>query len=313
MAHCKPINFFLRIGNDKAHDLESMREHFHLDLVYDLYTHGILARWLDVHGYNHEKTNLEIFEQKFQHEELNDETAKIFCKIFLPDANEDMLCGIIETFKLCKKWCNESKKIDEMNGQWDSIINDYHSSYDSLKQSIVDDSKNMPAIKAHLYELSTKYFKLFAIDYKACLDILEKEALIAILMMYANPVLRNFLEKDQKLDKKCKNLIHNSIPKSPADDSDKYILKNYIFPSDDIKIISNIKYNSKYTHETWDDIEPYPDKQYMILQCTTNQFVRSYKNYGGELSTESLQYFPIVNGIEYSIKSELNFLIYMEV
>jgi len=313
MAHCKPIKFFLRIGNDKAHDLESLREHFHLDLVYDLYTHGILARWLDVHGYKEEKAALDTFEHEFHHSELNNESAKKFCKIFFPDADKILLGGIIETFKLYKKWRDESKKIAEMKGQFNTDINEYHLSYSNLKESIIGDRYNMPAIKLHLLELSYRYFNLFSIDHKACLDFFEEKSLIAILMMFANRKLRDFLAQDIELWNRYIKLIHNAIPKDPGDDPAKYALKEFIFPSTESKIVSNIKYTSKYTQEMWDDIEPHENKEYMILQCTSNQSVRPYRVQGGELSPKTLQDFPIIKGIDYRSKSELNFLIYMEV
>jgi len=308
----KPIKFFLRAGDIQIADIASLCNNFHLNLIYDLYLEGVLERWLSIHDYEKEHGELKVFEEQFGKTPLDEEKARKFCHIFFP-GEEQALEPIFQNFRLYEKWKKESEAMSQWDDQWFERIHDYHEKYAALKQGIVEDSRNMPAVKAHLLELSTRYLGLFRLDWQACLDFFEREAPVALLLMLANSELRAFMEEEGIAIERVKKFVRTNLPSSQTQTETK-ALSPFVFPAEEEETyVSSIKVTSKHTQAMWEDLEPHEEKSYMILSIAPSCSIRPYRAQGQELNEEQKQDFPIIHGIDYRSDSNTENLIYMEV
>jgi hypothetical protein len=150
----KPIKFFLNVGDNKIKSLDDLRKgsDFHLDYLYGLFKDGTLERWLEVHGYHDEYDAIKVLPK----DDLNEEIAFKFCSILLPGLEDTSLQLYSNNLLFVKKWNGYLKTVETNKSQYDKIINDYHSGFERLKESIEKDALNMPKIKTHLVELSSK-------------------------------------------------------------------------------------------------------------------------------------------------------------
>ena len=302
----KPIKFFLDICGKKIRDLDELRAgaDFHLDRLYELFTKGILERWLQVHGYNDEYDAL----AKLPKESLNEDNARAFCKIIRPDDAASSLEAIIQNFKLSEKWKKELEAISTKGKTQLEVINNYHAGFDNLLQSIKNDTDNMPAVKTHLSELSLKYLNLFNINPHACIRFFKEEAPVAVLLMLANPVLREQLQQIDEFDniKKFLNEAIDILGDSP--------LSKFVFHEQEKNknIISIIRFIKKDTQGMWEDVEP-NDKEFMILYADESTTVRPYRGNNEELKKEDLLSFKIIKGIDYRSNNDNYYLVYMEI
>ncbi len=317
----KPIKFFLRVGDNLVYDFGDLcNNKFHLDNVYKLYQEGILQRWLIAHDLHDKAESLSEFEKKYGKDEIDAVRAKEFCKIFFHESDSNAIEYIIQNFKLRERWKTEIEILDKKREDYFSYIRAYHHGYDELKQRIVRDALNMPAIKTHIEDLSTNYFELFKLDCSTWLDIFVDKAPVALLIMFANDVMRNFINAFPKLStkgsefRKAFDIIKKNIPSNPKDLEGKK-LAPFIFQKESgaENIVSYIRYCNDQTNGDWDDIEPYKNKKFMILHKNSNLSVRPYLAPDSELPGEITDLPPIINGIEYKNCGPINYLIYMEV
>jgi hypothetical protein len=204
----KPIKFFLNVGDVKIRSLEELRKSadFHLDYLYDLYKDGILENWLKVHEYQEEYEAI----KKVPKDELNEKNAFDFCTVLRPGLDRGALELYSNNLIFKKKWNEYFNSINANKEKVEEIVNDYHSGFDSLKESIKNDASNMSKIKIHLTELSSRYLPLFLLNPDSFIDYLEKYSPIAILQMMCNEVLRKQIESIRQYNKIIE-YIHSQI------------------------------------------------------------------------------------------------------
>ncbi len=312
MDSYKPIKFFLRIGDKSIRDIGDLYNNFHIDKLYELYQAGILQRWLTVHGIEDKAHSLAEFEKVYHKDDIDDERARAFCNIFFPGYLPDELESLIQNFKINKKWKEEIELLSENQEKYFNYIQNYHIGYKELKQSIIENALNMPAIRAHIEYLSREYLELFKLDCSACIDLFSEKTPIALLIMFANESIRNFIDTRPVLREKALNVINENTPLNHEDLSGKK-LAPFIFPreSDIGKVISYIRVCSKSTKGNWEEIESDRNKKFMILY-NNSAFVsvRPYNDPDNELPRE-ITGLPIIHGIEY--KNYASYLAYMEV
>lgn len=312
MASYKPIKFFLKIGDKSIRNLEDLYNNFHIDKLYELYQEGILQRWLDVHGIEDKALSLKEFEKIYHKDNIDDIRVREFCNIFFTEYPPDELESIIQNFKLNKKWKDEIKLLCQNQEEYFSQIHNYHSGYEDIKQSIIKDALNMPSIRECLEHLSCKYIELFKLDCSACIDLFAEKAPVALLIMFANKNLRDFIDTRPAIREKALNVIKENIPLNSGDLKGKK-LAPFIFPktSDIGRVISYIRICSKPTQGNWEEVESDKNKKFMILYNNSAFLsVRPYNEPNNELPREITD-LPIINGIEY--KNYSSYLAYMEV
>ncbi len=321
MNSYKPIKFFLRVGDKSVHDLKDLCiNNFHLDKLYQLYQEGILQCWLKAHELKDKVNRLSEFEKRYDKGEIDDERASEFCRIFFPESQPKELEYIIQNFKLEEKWKSEFELMNKERENHLSHIKFYHNGYENLKESIIKDRFNMQAIRSHLKDMSNNYIELFKLDCCACLDSFIEEAPAAVLLIFSNETLRNFVSTHQNIYKEILEFIKDNTPVSPENLQGKR-LAPFIFPEEYEKafdlpridnIVSLINTYNKSTDASWEDIEWDKSKKFMILYKNNDSSVRPYKDPENELPKRVTD-LPIISGIEYRNNDENNYLIYMEV
>ncbi|MCR5219551.1 MAG: hypothetical protein K6E31_00950 [bacterium] len=316
MTSYKPIKFFLRIGDELIQNLEDLYNNFHIDKIYKLYQEGILQRWLTVHGIEDKAHSLLEFDKIYHKDDIDEVRAKEFCNIFFTESHPDIEY-IIQNFKLNEKWKTESELINNKQGDYATHIKAYHHGYEELKNLIVKDALNMPAIRVHIEDLICNYFELFKLDCSTCLDRFADEAPAALLILFANEIIRDFISTCPQARETALNFIKDNTPLTPEDLGEKK-LAPFIFPKEsEVKnVISCIKTCSESTYGDWKEIEPDKNKRFMILYNNTvlsKLSIRPYNDPGKELPEEIID-LPIIHGIEYrNYQMPKSYLLYMEV
>lgn len=295
----KTIKFNLILDGNPVRTIEDLRENFSIEDVLDVYRTGLLQRWLKVRGYSE-------FLEKVNFIECDDNKGIIteLIKIFEIEENHSKIEEEIEILRYLedrKILLEEYKKSDY---KMKEIIEDYHSGYLSVIDSIIENKDNMAKIKASIKEIEENYFGLFILDYKALYNNLIENAPLAIFAIIMNNNLREYFIPNGSEDviSNDTNLIYKKIKELVEN---KSILKDKLGP--ELKIFNG------HTSSYWKDIES-KGKKYMILSMEEGNFVRNAEKSGEELSRKDINgQFVIVDGIDYKSNNSAHELLYMEV
>ena len=287
----KTIKFNLILDNKSVRTIEDLRNNFSIEDILELYNNGLLQRWLGVRGYleDLEKVNaiksddnlnqilqlINIFMVEYEEAEIRE-------SVFILDYIAEHKC-LIEEYK-------------ESNYKIKSIIEDYHSGYDSIITDIIENKDDMPRIKANIKEIEVNYIGLFNLNYKALYNNFIDNAPLAIFAILMNTKMSSDFSSENT------KLIHKKIKDLAAN---KSILKEKL--GKELKIFRNS------TEAYWKDIEP-KEKMFMIIRMEMGNYIRNTGVFGEELSNIDINNdFKILNGVDYKSNNEYHELLYMEV
>jgi hypothetical protein len=326
----KTIKFNLICDDKPIRTIEDLRENFSVEDVLKYYENGLLLRWLEVRGYEYEKRKVSEIQSQ-----TNVEVAKDLIRIFNIETDENeieksiyMLQFIEEQRELFDCYQKSESKVQQ-------IIDDYHTGYKQLVGDIFENPKEIARIKAIIENLATNYQWVMKLNHRELFWSLVNKSELAIMCMLMNEKTRKYYlpqPKSYRLFGSLVSFLSGSDPNSTDKEDKTYdtaqhdIDNNYdkrdmyqeICKITKIEIFKNNLGDNLHTFAGvtdgyWKDIEE-KGKKYMIISIEPGDFVRAAGKSGADLSSSDVvDKFPIIDGIDYKSNSADHKLLYMEV
>lgn len=295
----KTIKFSLICDGNPVRTLEDLKNNFSIEDIITYFNNKLLHRWLSVRGYNVELEKVEKL-QNLDCLELVKELIKIF------DVETDPITIAENTYILQYKQERELllEEYKKMDFKASAIIDDYHTGYRELIDTILENKNDIAKIKAAIKEIDRKYSNLYEMDYRSLFYNLFINAPMAVFVMLMNDNMR-------------KKYLPLSITKeNDRDKSHMYRLICELVSDYNtlVKILGdNLKSFAGVTDGYWKDVEP-KGKKYMILSMEHGNYIRSAGVLGGDLDSDDInEKFVLLDGIDYKSNNEYDKLLYMEV
>lgn len=293
----KTIKFNLICDEKPVRTLEDIKNNFSIEDVLIAYHNGLLKKWLSVRGYDDELSSVDAIVS-----EEDVEIIKTLIKIFEIEIDDKKIEEAIYSMNYKTENYLEYEEYKKNGFEVACIIDNYHSGYETLINTIVDNKDDMPKIKAAVKEIGLNYMSLFKLNYRELFNIFIEQAPKGIFAMLMNEDMRVYylLEENENSVTKKKN---NNLTMNIVNDIEK--IKETL--GDSLCIFAGD------TEAYWKDVEP-KGKKYMILKMELGNFVRSSGISGGDLKTEDVdRKFIILDGIDYKSNEAAHKLLYMEV
>lgn len=309
----KTIKFNLICDDKPVRTIEDLQNNFSIEDVLVYYNNKLLHRWLDVRGYSDELEKISSITS-----EKTLEIIKELIIIFNVASNEKK----IEEAVYMLEYLDERKELCDIYSKNDfktkSVIDDYQTGYKQLVDGILENPEDVALIKANITEMVTNYKWVMDLDHRKLFWILEDKSVLAIMCLLMNEKSRDYYipiiseETDQ---------YGNVILVSDIDDNENWdkmemfdAIKEMISMSDFEEKLGDILH--KYAGVTdgyWKDLEP-KGKNYMIIGMGSGDYVRAAGLKDGDLSSSDvINSFVIIDGIDYKSSSTYRQLLYMEV
>lgn len=304
----KTIKFNLICDEKPIRTIEDLQNNFSIEDVLAYYNNKLLHRWLSVRGYAAEleqvsaitsQEPMEIIKELIRIFDIASDTEKV-------DESLYMLKYLEERKELCAIY-------EEENYNAKQIIADYEAGYTQLVNGILDNENDVALIKANIAEIVSQYEWVFALNYRELFWGLYNQNMALAIMC----LLMNEKARDYYLPVKITN-EDGTTELDIESNSDKNYMYNFI-----CKLINktafadmlgeNLMSFAGQTDGYWKDLES-KGKKYMIISMENGDYVRSAGNVGGDLSSSDiLNQFVIVDGIDYKSNYSNHKLYYMEV
>lgn len=304
----KTIKFSLICDGNPVRTLEDLKNNFSIEDIITYFNNKLLHRWLSVRGYNVELEKVEKL-QNLDCLELVKELIKIF------DVETDPITIAENTYILQYKQERELllEEYKKMDFKASAIIDDYHTGYRELIDTILENKNDIAKIKAAIKEIDRKYSNLYEMDYSSLFYNLSINAPMAVFVMLMNDNMRKkYLPLSiTKEDETVTNDIVNDRDKSHMYRLICELVSDYNIL---VKILGdNLKSFAGVTDGYWKDVEP-KGKKYMILSMEHGNYIRSAGVLGGDLDSDDInEKFVLLDGIDYKSNNEYDKLLYMEV
>ena len=208
----------------------------------------------------------------------------------------------------------------KMDYKAQSIIDDYHTGYQQLIDTIIENKDDMAKIKAAITEIDASYSRIYNLDYRNLFYILEKQAPLAIFAMLMNSNMRKkylpVISKDENGTEVSDLTVNND--KAAIFKCISYYITDSINQDGMFKRLpellgGNLKTFSGATDEYWKDVEQ-KGKKFMILTMEKGNIIRASGESGGDLDVSGVNgQFVILDGIDYKSNNASHKLLYMEV
>jgi hypothetical protein len=304
----KTIKFNLICDEKPVRTIEDLQNNFSIEDVLAYYNNGLLQRWLRVRGYDKQ---LEAVSSITSQEPM--EIIKELIRIFDVVADEKK----VEESVYMLKYLDEQKELyaiyEQEKYQVTHVIENYEAGYRQLVEGILAHPNDVSVIKNNIERIATDYEWILELDHRALFNTLLPVSKLAIMCLLMNEKTRNYyLPVEIGVDDR------NNITFDTAQNSDKKTMFNsirYIITATDFaeELGENLITFAGLTDGYWKDLEP-KGKRYMIVSMGEGDYVRSAGQSGGDLSsTDILNKFVIVDGVDYKSNSDTRQLRYMEV
>ena len=290
----KTIKFSLICDGNPVRTLEDLKNNFSIEDIITYFNNKLLHRWLSVRGYNVELEKVEKL-QNLDCLELVKELIKIF------DVETDPITIAENTYILQYKQERELllEEYKKMDFKASAIIDDYHTGYRELIDTILENKNDIAKIKAAIKEIDRKYSNLYEMDYRSLFYNLSINAPMAVFVMLMNDNMRKkYLPLSiTKEDETVTNDIVNDRDKSHMYRLICELVSDY---NTLVKILGdNLKSFAGVTDGYWKDVEP-KGKKYMILSMEHGNYIRSAGVLGGDLDSDDInEKFVLLDGIDY--------------
>lgn len=305
----KTIKFNLICDEKPVRTIEDLRNNFSIEDVLTYYDNKLLHRWLAVRGYDEE---LEAVSAITSNDSV--EIIKELIRIFEVVADMEkvkecvyMLEYLAERRKQCARYEQENYKIK-------NIIYDYEKGYRQLVDRIIKNPSSMAIIKACIAEMVDDYAGLLELDHRNLFYVLYEKSALAVMCLLMNEKSRNYYVP-MNITAKNGTIILDTV--SNADK--RMMFRNIcsLIKRNDFVITptleGRVRSFSGITDGYWKDLEP-KGKRCMIISMDAGDYVRPAGQSGGDLSsTDIVDKFVIVDGIDYKSNSNTRKLLYMEV
>lgn len=181
----KTIKFNLICDGHPVRTLDDLREHFSIEDVLAHHKSGMLARWLEVRGYEKELaevSNVEIFDRT--------NAAKRLVQIFRIEDNPERIEMIAQILDYEDLRIQQNQHYLNNACEVERIFREYITSYQEWKKKLAEDKDSPALLKAGIVDLTQKYMPVFELDYRSLFYFLEENAPIAVFYMLAHDCLR---------------------------------------------------------------------------------------------------------------------------
>lgn len=303
----KTIKFNLICDEKPVRTIEDLQNNFSIEDVLDYYNNKLLHRWLNVRGYDSE---LEAVSAITSNDPM--EIIKELIRIFDVSTDEKK----VEESIYMLKYLDERKELcaiyEQENYKTKSIIDDYEAGYRQLVDGILENPNDAAVIKANIAEMVSNYAWILKLNHRNLFYVLRAKSALAIMCLLMNEKSRNYylpveitaedgttsFDTEKNDDKR---VMFDSICEMIERSDFATLLKG------------NLMSFAGETDGYWKDLEP-KGKKYMIVSMGRGDYVRSAGHSGGDLSsTDILNKFVIVDGVDYKSNSDIRKLLYMEV
>lgn len=303
----KTIKFNLICDEKPVRTIEDLQNNFSIEDILNYYNNRLLHRWLSVRGYDLElekvcaitsTSPMEIIKELIRIFDVSADEKKVEESIY-------MLKYLDERKELCAIYERENYKAK-------SIIDDYEAGYRQLVDGILENPNDVAVIKANIAEIVSNYAWILKLNHRNLFYILLAKSALAIMCLLMNEKSRNYylpivvtaedgttwIDTEKNADKKA---MFSFICQ---------MIKQADFAT---LLEGNLMTFAGMTDGYWKDLEP-KGKRYMIISMENGDYVRSAGHSGGDLSSSDiLNKFVIVDGVDYKSNSNTHKLLYMEV
>ena len=303
----KTIKFNLICDEKPIRTIEDLQNNFSIEDVLEYYNNKLLHRWLGVRGYNSKSKAVSDITS-------NDpiEIIKELIRIFDVITDEKK----VEESIYMLKYLNERKELFDIYAQQNykvkNIIDDYETGYCQLVNGILENPNDVAVIKANIAEMVENYTWILRLNHRHLFYVLHTKSPLAIMCLLMNEKSRSYyLPVEVTAEDGTTSLdTEKNVDKQNMFFSICNMIKQTDFP---ILLEKNLITFSGMTDGYWKDLEP-KGKKYMIISMGDGDYVRSAGHSGGDLSSSDiLNKFVIVDGVDYKSNSNIRKLLYMEV
>jgi len=305
----KQVPFFIVVNKKEVRTLQDLRDNSHAQDIFSLYQHGVLTRWMHAIG------EVDTADRLGSIDCDNLDGKGLLKAIFEAiGSKNELLESALYYIDFLTENNRHVSRLEKAIEDSSSFIEAYFSQYQDAKQSIIENCNDMYFMRNKLKLISELYPRIFSVDFNSSVELFCKEAPAAMLLLLSNRRIRSWCQKEGKDDEIRKKVIDimssREFQKFIPNASNEYTTDEFA------TVKTLVKTLSKDTDSSWDDIEPFIDKQFMILDIPARCKVRDLstsKDVAKRIEFISgCKTFPIVNGIEYN-SSGSQPLIYMEV
>lgn len=303
----KTIKFNLICDDKPVRTIEDLQNNFSIEDVLAYYNNKLIHRWLEVRGYTEELEKVKGISVE-KPIEIVKELIKVF-NVIRDDKKVEESVYMLEFLNERKALCSE---YDKENYKASSIIDDYQAGYRQLVDGILENPDDIAKIKANIQEMTNNYAWILQLDHRNLFYTLKDKSVLAIMCILMNEQSRKYYLPVEKENE------DGTVVFDTASNNDKANMFQNIcsmITNSDFKTMlgENLVTFAGITDGYWKDLET-KGKKYMIISMGTGDFVRSAGLSGGDLgSTDILNKFVIVDGIDYKSNSATRQLLYMEV
>lgn len=303
----KTIKFNLICDERPVRTIEDLQNNFSIEDVLAYYNNQLLHRWLRARGYVSELEAVSAITSK-EPMEIIKELIRIF------DVSTDE--KNVEKSIYMLKYLDERKKLcaiyEQENYIAAHIIDDYAVGYCQLVDGILENPNDIAVIKANIAEMVSNYAWILKLNHRNLFYVFKTKSVLAIMCLLMNEKTRNYY-LPVKITGENGTIILDT--EKNADKRAMYVsICQMIKQTDFAKVLEgNLVTFAGKTDGYWKDLEP-KGKQYMIVSMGEGDYVRSAGQSGGDLSSSDiLNNFVIIDGVDYKSNSAIRKLLYMEV
>lgn len=315
----KTIKFNLKCDNASVRTLDDLREHFCIQDILDYFKNGLLARWLNVHGYKDELEKLSNI-QSTTDEDLVVQIATVL----------DVECdeNIIKESLAIIEYEKDSNKIHQQYAagleKENEFLKEYQNRYEALLKEIIENKDDYSKIKAATKSLVKNFSWMLNLNYERLFYKMVDQAPLALFCFISIKELRKYYVPEMSSDSDGTEAWDIDI--DYGEDLNKFryfetkrnmykVLCDLVKSKNQLSSLlgDNLKVYSSNTQRYWKDIEPDDSKKYLILAMEQGAMVRALKDQNEELRCADInEKFVVLKGIDYKNNTSSK-LFYMEV
>lgn len=320
----KTIKFNLICDDKPVRTIEDLKNNFSIEDVLAYYSNKLLHRWLEVRGYLDELEKVNAITTE-KHIEIIKELIKIF-NVICDDKKIEESVYMLEYLEKRQELYSIYEK---ENYKTKNIIKDYEMGYRHLVEGILENPDDAAKIKANISEMVTNYSWILELNHRELFYTMKDKSMLTVMCLLMNEQSRNYYlpvrqeNKDNEENEDAYMGLLSNLQEETTildteindDKAEMFKLICEMIKSSDFKknLGDNLITFAGVTDSYWKDLEP-KGKKYMIISMGVGDFVRSSGLSGGDLSSSDiLNKFVIVDGIDYKSNSRARELVYMEV
>ncbi len=200
----KKIKFNLMLDGKPVRNLEGLQQNYNLDDVYAGFQRGVLARWLEVRGYDEQLAKVKAL--KPADDEMD--VAKKLVEIFDITTDDHEIKKSVYAIQFRREEQERLQKLEKAGFERHQVVADYHRGYEKLLKDIKDKSNDYPFLKRTVISLWKNYEYLLRVDFTRFFGELKERCPLVFFAMLSNDDYRN----SGLFDEKVKNTVFQLIP-----------------------------------------------------------------------------------------------------